>query len=389
MLQDCNPPPSKKIRVEFLNNTKSKSYFENFLNIPGLQHLAENIFMSLNYGDLMSCQLINRSSKVILDNPMFWLKKFVRRGISRKNKMDWHKAIKLTRNTNLETNILFYLKRSFKHPRLVDFPCYIDENVVLKSLKIAQKIDVKNIISWNSLEAGFIQIFASLTKHPDRMWSYQWNPKYGEIEFIKSLAPLTENPNKIAWDIPNEDGNTLMHFAAILGRVDVIKYLVSLVDKPNIPNKNGETPIQIAAKQCYYKRSSDIATVIPSLEICSILTSSLRNSAANLSECQLWGIWKALEQMSNHCASLIKQLNEKISKLNKQKTILKGNFGHIILPEKIRSVPEEKKQETSIVLNVNRRIIHDYNVLKRFEELVLQMERKIEDKYHSKIGGNK
>ena len=377
--QDCNPPPSKKFRLESKNNiTKSKSNFENFINIPGLQHLAENIFLSLNYDDLMSCQLINRSSKGILDNPLFWLKKFVRRGISRKNEMDWNKAIKMTRNTTLETNVLFYLRRSFKHKRLVDFPCYIDENVVSKSFKIAKKIDVKTIINWNSLEPGLIQIFASLTKHSNRLWSHGWNPKHGEIEFIKSLAPLTENPNK-----PNKDGDTLIHFAAICDRVDLIKYLVSLVDNPNIPNKNGVTPIQTAAKQCYLKRSSDLATVIPSLEICSILT-PLTKSSPNLSEFQLWGLWKALDQMSKHCANLIEQLHKIISTLDKRKIIFKARFGHTF-PVTIRSVPQEKintpfaneaKQEASIVLKVNRRAIHDYNVIKRLEELVLQLEKK-------------
>ena len=180
--QDCTPPPSKKLRVELKIDNKSKSNLENLVNIPGFQHLAENIFLSLNYDDLKSCQLLNRSSKRILDNPLFWLKKFVQRGVSRKNEMDWLTAIKLTRNTKLETNVLFYLRRCFKHQRLVDFPCFIDENVVSKSLKIVRQLDGKNIMNWDSMQPGFIQMFAAKSKHSDRFWCQGWNPKYGEIE---------------------------------------------------------------------------------------------------------------------------------------------------------------------------------------------------------------
>ena len=50
--------------------------FEKILNTPGLQDIAEKIFGYLNVEDLENCQQINQSSKKILDNPMFWLKKF-------------------------------------------------------------------------------------------------------------------------------------------------------------------------------------------------------------------------------------------------------------------------------------------------------------------------
>ena len=34
--------------------------FEKFITNPGLQHLAENIFVNLNYQDLKTCLLINK-----------------------------------------------------------------------------------------------------------------------------------------------------------------------------------------------------------------------------------------------------------------------------------------------------------------------------------------
>ena len=58
------------------------SPMEKILNNPGLVHLAENIFGNLADEDADVCRHINRSSKQILDNPMFWLRKF--RSISRR-----------------------------------------------------------------------------------------------------------------------------------------------------------------------------------------------------------------------------------------------------------------------------------------------------------------
>ena len=77
---------------------------ETIIKCPGLQHLAENIFLNLSYESLEECQLINEQSKEILkkpmfwlDKPMFWLKKFIRRGLSQKNQIDWTEAIKITK----------------------------------------------------------------------------------------------------------------------------------------------------------------------------------------------------------------------------------------------------------------------------------------------------
>ena len=44
--------------------------------IPGLQHIAEDIFKLLDKESLMNCRLVNSSWKKILDEPKFWLKKF-------------------------------------------------------------------------------------------------------------------------------------------------------------------------------------------------------------------------------------------------------------------------------------------------------------------------
>ena len=45
-----------------------KESLENIFNYPGLQHLAEKIFLNLDYEDLEKCQLINQSTTQILQS---------------------------------------------------------------------------------------------------------------------------------------------------------------------------------------------------------------------------------------------------------------------------------------------------------------------------------
>ena len=43
----------------------AKQKVETFINTPGLQHLAENIFLNLKYRDLKSCALLNGSFQLL------------------------------------------------------------------------------------------------------------------------------------------------------------------------------------------------------------------------------------------------------------------------------------------------------------------------------------
>ena len=83
---------------------------EKIINNPGLQHLAEKVFSNLELKDLEVCAMINQLSKQILDNPIFWLKKFVSRGMSKKNETEWAKAIKLAIKYNMKTQLISYMK---------------------------------------------------------------------------------------------------------------------------------------------------------------------------------------------------------------------------------------------------------------------------------------
>ena len=91
---------------------------ESFINTPGLQHLAENTFLNLNYQDIKACGLLNGSFQLfvnqIMENPLFFLKKFVLGGMSKKNETDWTEIIQKTRGKKVKEFVLFYLKQYLK-----------------------------------------------------------------------------------------------------------------------------------------------------------------------------------------------------------------------------------------------------------------------------------
>ena len=60
---------------------------------PGLQHIIEETFMNLDHENLLKCQQVNLSWKIILKNPTFWLKKCVQKGLSKEDQLEWYKLI--------------------------------------------------------------------------------------------------------------------------------------------------------------------------------------------------------------------------------------------------------------------------------------------------------
>ena len=217
-----------------------KNSFENFIVNPGLQHVAENIFSNLNYKDITACQLINRSSKLILDNSKFLLKKFVQNGMSKKNQNDWIKAIQLTQNTKFERNIYLYLKRSFRMKKMMDIPCYIDKEVIEKSTiyqlsQIEQQIcRPANQEHIEKYVPGWIQMLAAndynIHNNIQRKRMMFAAVLGGYLEVVKTLAPLMENPNAPLGrqnDIFQMTWSPLA-FASKHGRLEIIKFLVPL-----------------------------------------------------------------------------------------------------------------------------------------------------------------
>ena len=140
---------------------------EKIINNPGLVDLAENIFGNLDAEKLEVCQQINQSSKQILANPNFWLKKFT--ALSKDNQKDWVKVIQSVKNTDKGNAISSYLQWNLKNEVLVDLPCYTSPAV---------QDDFRKKI-W--------KIFKKFGRSSDK-----------DLEIVKILAPLTDNFNKYA-----------------------------------------------------------------------------------------------------------------------------------------------------------------------------------------------
>ena len=80
-----------------------------------------------------------------MNNPFFWLRKLIQRGLSLKNQEDWTNAIQLTKDTDLEKFVLSYLKMISKNEKVFDIYCYIDDDFIDKFAdKIKEYLKIKN-----------------------------------------------------------------------------------------------------------------------------------------------------------------------------------------------------------------------------------------------------
>ena len=210
---------------------------------PGLQHIIEIIFLNLDFEDLQGCQLVNKSCKKILENPMFWLKKWrLFRGLSKKNQADWAKAIQITRNTSVEINVDRYLKKVIKNGHSMDVPCYIDSDVVNKDFEnIYRIIDTRQ----HTRNFGVIQILAPMMNIERNAREIRIAACDGNVDVVKILAPLAKNLNLKSEIL----GRTAINIAAVRGHVDVLKLLAPLTKNLDDPDNWGRTPILSAVIQ--------------------------------------------------------------------------------------------------------------------------------------------
>ena len=156
---------------------------ENIIKNPGLQIIMENIFHNLDLEKLEICRFINDSCKQMLDDPMFWLREFIQRGISKKNQNSWIKAIQITKGKELGKYVLSYLKRSRKNESVVDLHCFKNEDLLEKTENIQEEY-LKKADNYfqkynGNLNEG-IQFF--------RFWFFELNM----ISFYSEIPPVVE-----------------------------------------------------------------------------------------------------------------------------------------------------------------------------------------------------
>ena len=208
---------------------------EKIVNTPGLQHLAEKVFWDMDVEDLKICAQINQSCKLILQYPIFCLRKF--KGFSNENHKEWIKVIQSVKNFDKGIAIISYLQWNFKKQALMDLPCYSSPVIQYDFRKKIRRSTCHKII----------QILAPLTDKPNAPDENGFTPiheaaRNGHVEIVKILASLTDNPNA-----PDENGVTPIHEAALEGHTEIVKILVPMTDNPNVPDKFGRTPIYWAA----------------------------------------------------------------------------------------------------------------------------------------------
>ena len=220
---------------------------ESIIQNPGFQQITETILFNLDFQAQKKCQLLNKSFKEILEDTMFWLRKWrTQRGLSKKNYDNWVKAIQLTKNTNVEANVQLYLEKVIENGHNVDVPCFIDSDAVQNSTEFTFEKALEK------RKLGILQILASLENDPNKAGFDRFGnissiigiaAMEGHLDIIKILAPITKYP--ISWD---EKGYNPIHRAVLEGDLDILEFLVTLTNNPNIPTLFAPmTPIGMAA----------------------------------------------------------------------------------------------------------------------------------------------
>ena len=200
---------------------------ENFVKTPGLQHLAENILVNLGYATLEHCRNINETFKqflnVAMNDPMFWLKRFIQRGLSKKNQEDWIEAIRMTRDgkvpANMEKYIVLYLKMYSKNQRVVDFdvPCYLNNQDFLKK--------APNLIK--SLACDCANVINKVLK--GKITSFSCNCIEHLKKYLFGNNPLPFNEHKVS-----HYSSRLFHDAVFTGHPEIIQLCAPLFNYPII-----------------------------------------------------------------------------------------------------------------------------------------------------------
>ena len=167
---------------------------ENLTNIPGLQHIAQEILLNLDNESLVNCFKVNRLWKNIL-NSSFWMKK-----------------CKMIHSTYSPLTLVMYEFSFVTWPKVVE-------------------VTPKNTIFEEELAKKLKKIHKCLEKADSKKYSLEdcpihWAAYYGHVDAIRVLISLFKKNSNYR----NEFGMTPIHMAAINGHAAVIKLLIPNID---------------------------------------------------------------------------------------------------------------------------------------------------------------
>ena len=109
---------------------------------PGLQHVAEEIFMNLDYNNVLKSKTVNQYWYLILVNPTFWLKKCLRNGfLSNECKMEWTKLIQTLKSQIYKEKVTTCLMNIIEQAA-IDFD---GRNVYLDDTPLKSAYNIKDL----------------------------------------------------------------------------------------------------------------------------------------------------------------------------------------------------------------------------------------------------
>ena len=188
---------------------------------------------------------------------MFWLKKWIQRGLSKKNQKDWIAAINDTKDKELIKIVLLYFKKILKKRNFMDVPCFIDRRrQSMRFLQRNQKSLEKHYHqAFEDKDMGSLQILAALMENVNVPFPSEssrflksfagWRPTQVAAylnwpQILNVLAPLSDNLND---PYPDDNaGLTPMFDAASRGHAEIVEVLAPLLANPNTPLVNNLTP---------------------------------------------------------------------------------------------------------------------------------------------------
>ena len=100
---------------------------------PGLQHISEEIFLNLDHKSLLKCQKVNHFwGNTLNNNPLFWLKKCIQIGLSKKVESKWIELIHTLKTENQKKFVSSTLKMIHrkKLKKFFDHDENFDENEI-------------------------------------------------------------------------------------------------------------------------------------------------------------------------------------------------------------------------------------------------------------------